>query len=293
MTIREVTPPRSLVKKQIWFASLITQPLTLDNCIQPITPTNQEIEREAIKEIKPSPTLLPWQRIEIYNQQYWWRLLDIMHQLYPFVTRLFGYQDFNQSIAVPFLQQLPSNTWAIDHIGDRLPQWIRTNYTQDDKELVWNAIDLDYAFQDSFCRGVKPTIDIAHLQEDELSQLVSRRIYLQPYIHLFALDYNLFPFREEIIKEEPEYWIDHDFPELPKAKRYYGIVYRSKHDDVVWDNLSSAEFHVLWKFKEGCTIEDACEWLERQDAAMSDEAAAHIHFWFQEWTMRGWLTLEK
>lgn len=286
-------PPRSLAKKQIWFAGLITQPLTEENGIQSYTATKQTIEQEAKKEIKPSPTMQPWERIEIYNQQYWWRILDMMQQLYPLVVRLFGYHDFNKTIAVPYLQKYPSFHWSIDSIGRRLPKWIREDYTGDDKELVKDAVDLDYAFQESSLSGEKPVIDVSHFQEEELSQLVHRRIYLQPCIHLFALEYNLFQFRDEIIQNEPEYWIDHDFPELPKEKRYYGIVYRAKNYNVIWDSLSSAEFHVLWKFQEGCTIENACEWLERQDAGMSDEAAAHIHFWFQEWTMRGWLTLEK
>lgn len=293
MNTSETTAPRSLVKKQIWFANLITQPLTDDNGILPFAPSKLPIEREATKEISASPTLLPWQRIEIYNQQYWWRVLQIMQELYPFVTRLFGYTDFNRTIAVPYLQKYPSTHWSIDRIGNKLPQWIRESYQSDDVELVKNAIDLDFAFQDSFIHQAKPIINISHLGEDELSALVHKRIYLQPYIHLFAFDYNLFSFREEMLKQEPDHWIENDFPELPKAKRYYGIIYRTNHDNVVWDNISSSEFHILRKFKEGCTIESACEWLENQDATMSDEAAAHMHFWFQEWTMRGWLTLEK
>lgn len=293
MKTDDISPPRSLVKKQIWFAGLITQPLTDENGIQAFTSSKQSIEREAKNEIKPSPTLQPWERIEIYNQQYWWRILEIMQQLYPLVVRLFGSYDFNRLIAVPYLQKYPSNHWSIDCIGRKLPVWITEDYSGDDKELIKDAVDLDYAFQESSFSGEKLTIDISHLSEDELSKLVHRRIHLQPYIHLFALDYNLFQFRDEMITQDPDYWIDNDFPELPREKRYYGIVYRAKNDNVVWDSLSSAEFHVLWKFQEGCTIEDACDWLERQDAAMSDEAAAHIHFWFQEWTMRGWLTLEK
>lgn len=293
MTQLDVPVPRSLMKTQIWFASIITQPLREKNRIQAYTPSKERIEIEAALHISPSPTLQPWQRIEVYNQQYWWRLLSVMHDLYPLVTRLFGYQDFNESIAVPYLNLLPSNHWSIDCIGNRLPAWIQSNYEGDDKELVTDAVAIDFAYVDSFLKAENPPIDISHYGEKELAQLIHKRIFLQPHIHLFALNYDLFQFRDEMVAQEPEYWVENDFPHLPKEKRYYSIVYRNKHGDVLWDTLSSAEFHVLWKFQEGCTIEDACDWLERQDAAMSDEAAAHIHFWFQEWTMRGWLTLAK
>lgn len=293
MKTKEIPPPKKLEKTQIWFASIITQPLIEDNQIRPITPSQHSIEEEAQLEIRPSPTLKPWERMQVYNQQYWWRLIGIMQELYPLVTRLFGYNDFNEMIAIPYLNKYPSNHWSIDSIGNRLPKWIEKDYQGDDKELVRDAVALDLAFNLSFVSVEKPVIDISHLQEEELDQLIHRRIFLQPYIHLFAFDHNLFQFRDEMLAQEPEYWIEHDFPQLPQEKRYYGIIYRSKHDNIVWDSLSSVEFHILWKFQEGCTIEAACEWLERQDAAMSDEAAAHIHFWFQEWTMRGWLTLTK
>lgn len=284
--------PKKLEETQEWFAGVITQPLRDGNHIDPITPSGEPIEPAAAKRIEPSPTLEPWQRIEIYNQQYWWRIFKILQELYPLATRLFGYFDFNQTIAVPYMRQFPSKHWSIDLIGTRLPIWIREHYNEEDKQLVHDAIDLDYAFQNSFDCELLPTIDISQQNEEGLSLLLRKKIHLQPFIHLFAFDYDLFQFRDAMLAQEPDYWIDHDFPELTTGKRCYGVVYRTHHDNVVWDSLSSAEFHVLWKFHEGCTIEQACEWLEKQNAGLTDEAAAHIHFWFQEWTLRGWLTLE-
>src|SRR4051812_44875922 len=99
--------PTQLKRMQEWFASIITRPVDEESRINPLSPEGVPMEQEACRYITPSATLLPAQRIQIYNQQYWWRLLSIMHELYPLVTRLFGHRDFNQTIAIPYLVKYP------------------------------------------------------------------------------------------------------------------------------------------------------------------------------------------
>jgi hypothetical protein len=69
-----------LKELQQWFSSVITSPL------------DKPIEG-AERFVAPSPTLEPNERMRIYNQQYFWRLLNVLHKSYPFLTRLFGYTD--------------------------------------------------------------------------------------------------------------------------------------------------------------------------------------------------------
>lgn len=99
--------PFKLKKTQLWFGSIIGRPIDEDSKMNPISPAGQPIEIEACDFIRPSPTLRPAQRIQIYNQQYWWRLLSSMHETFPLVTRLFGYHDFNKIIAIPYLVKFP------------------------------------------------------------------------------------------------------------------------------------------------------------------------------------------
>lgn len=289
----DMKSPQMLKKTQEWFAGIITQPIDEDNNSSLTTPSGASLEDEAFEYIKPSPTLRPKQRIEIYNQQYWWRLLNVLHDIFPLVTRLFGYHDFNRSIAIPYLEKHPPSHWSLNLLGAHLSTWIKENYMQSDKKLVYDAAKIDYAFYDSFLAKELPPIEIqGSLSSQELTALFSTILYLQPSIHFFELDYDIFSFREDFLKEEPEYWIEHDFPPLRHAPACY-ILYRTPHGDPYYCEISQAECTFLRQFISGNSFEAACQWLENQAVEMYEEAEKYLHTWIQGWIIRKWLSLEK
>src|SRR5690606_39116743 len=126
-----------LKELQYWFAEIISRPIDMDNKINPITPSGKPIEEEAAKYIIPSSTLTPGQRMEIYNQQFYWRLLDILHETFPLLARLFGYRDFNEKLGFPYISTHLPDHWSLNQLGKRLPRWIEQHYHYMDKELVY------------------------------------------------------------------------------------------------------------------------------------------------------------
>ncbi|MCE5319184.1 MAG: DNA-binding domain-containing protein, partial [Parachlamydia sp.] len=142
--------PTPLKETQQWFGSIIARPVDGNSCMDPISPSGQPIQVEASQYIRPSPTLQPAQRIQIYNQQYWWRLLNALQESFPLVTRLFGCHDFNISIGMPYLQKYPPCHWTLNVLGDNLPAWVEEYYSDDDRKLIRDAALIDCAFCHSF-----------------------------------------------------------------------------------------------------------------------------------------------
>lgn len=281
--------PIPLKETQQWFGSIISRPVDGNSCIDPIAPSGQPIVSEACQYICPSPTLRPAQRIQIYNQQYWWRLLNALQESFPLVTRLFGCHGFNFTIGMPYLQKYPPSHWTLNVLGDRLPAWINECYMADDRKLIYDAAQIDCAFSHSFTA--------AHLQpitvptNGDLSALLEQTLHLQPHIHLLTMPYDLFSFRVAFLKESPEYWIEHDFPSLAKEKQYYWVLYRNHKNDISWAEISLAEYGLLQQFQKGISITCACEWIEEQEEGIVHEASQNLHRWLQEWVVRQWLTL--
>jgi hypothetical protein len=284
--------PCQLKSTQEWFAGIITNRLSEDQSICPQAPSGMLIAEEAAKYIAPSPNLRPHQRMQIYNQQYWWRLLKALHDNFPLLTRLFGYHAFNEEIAIPYLMKYPPNHWSLIALGDRLPKWIQEEYSHADRPLILNAVQLDWAFTDSFVSAQNAPLNLPNLIQDNSQNLLSHVFYLQPYIHLFKWDYDLLSFRDAFLKEKVEYWTENDFPSLLKEKTYYFILYRSPKNHVISKEISAGEYLLLNCFKNGSTLESACELLEQQDTFIYEQAASHLQQWFQDWTIRNWLTLE-
>jgi hypothetical protein len=275
--------PKLLKNTQEWFASIITRPINIQNEMMRISPSGKPMEIEALEHILPSPTLKPHQRIELYNQQYWWRLLNTLHEIFPFLTRLFGYTDFNAKIAFPYMVKYPSNHWSLNEIGSRLPQWILEEYHEPDQELCYRAALIDCAHNDSFFVPELPAVDT------DLETLFSTPLQLQPYLHLYQFPYDLFTFRKDLMEQEPEYWEENDFPELPKGKVYSFVLYRTKNLDMAWKEISSTEYALLGLFQKGGSIENGCEWLEGEPKEIQEEAEKGLQKWFQEWSLRKWL----
>lgn len=286
--------PQMLKQTQLWFASIITQPIDEENHIPELAPSGAPIEKEAWDYIRPSHTLRPGQRIELYSQQYWWRLLNILQDVYPLVTRLFGYHDFNSTIGIPYLNKYPPNHWSLNELGEWLPRWVEDDYHASDKKLVLNAAEIDYAYHESFLAKQLKPVDLQDLPNPEdFAYLLSQTLYLQPSLLLFFhFDYDIFTYRLEFLKESPEYWIEHDFPLLNASQTPY-VLFRNPHWNSVWNTISLAEATLLNFFRGGASLDEACQWLEGQDAAISAEAEKNLHSWIQGWIIKKWLSLEK
>lgn len=283
-----IVVPDVLKKELYWFGSIIGRPIDQNSKINPITPSGKKIEDEAKEHILPSPTMRPAERIQVYNQQYWWRLLNTMHDIFPLVVRLFGYFDFNQSIAVPYLVKYTPRNWSLNTLGDRLEKWIREDYAGGDKQLLIDAVKVDIAFSNSFLAEELPRLILNQLPNESA---LEQRLYAQPHIQLFEMDYHLFDFRAALMAHEPEYWFKNEFPPLPKDKRYHFALYRNKNNDISWKEISTGEYHLLSLFQKGATVEEACELLEKQEESIYQEAVENLQSWFTEWTKRGWLSL--
>jgi hypothetical protein len=282
--------PDTLKMTQQWFGTVIARPIDENSRINPVSPSGQPMDEEAKQFISPSPTLQPHKRIEIYNQQYWWRLLSILHDIFPLTNRLFGYFDFNQSIGIPYLLANPPHTWSLNPLGHKLPAWIQEEYRSSDKSFVFDAAAIDLAYNDGFLTEQQQPLSLSDLPDpNDISYLLDKKLTLQPHIYLFSLDYDLFKFRDEMLGEEPEHWEDHDFPELQKDKQYSFCLFRNHFNNMCWEEIEEPELFLLNLFKHGTTIEKALQALEDEHEQWIDESAGKLSDWFQKWIARKWL----
>jgi hypothetical protein len=285
----DVPAPDKLKRKQQWFASIIVQPIDEESRISSKTPSGRLIEDEAQEYIVPSPTLQPAERIQIYNQQFWWRILNSLHESFPLVTRLFGYKDFNEKIGIPYIQKNLPNHWSLSFLGDRLLDWAEKEYNEGDRKLVLDSVRVDWAYNYSFMAAHYPPLGAGESNIAELETLMKRKVFLQPHLSLFELDYDLFRFRKDFLEFDPDYWLVNDFPKLNKGRPYYFVFYRSHENHLISEEITKAEHRLLQKFETGNTIEHAVNWLVKQEKQLKEEASDFLHLWLQKWILNQWL----
>lgn len=246
---------RQLVEIQNWFGKALSVPL------------DSPLSAEAATYLKPAKGL------EIYHKQYWWRLLNCLQENFPLLTRLYGYEGFNQKIGVPYLSKHPPDHWALCRLGQSLPDWF-------EQDLERDCAKIDAASQKAFwIKSYKP-IDFSVLNENEI---LSKKITLQPHVHLFELGGDLFSFREILLQEEVSYWQSHPFPEIRVGQSYF-VLYRNPKNHVKWKELEREEHTLLTLFQKGSTIQEACDQLQAHEGGEWEL----LPLWFREWTFLKW-----
>lgn len=278
----ETKIPSDLFLLQKWFASIITRPIDSESQMMPISPSGRHMSEEAKEFILPNLKLSSDQRIEIYNQQYWWRLLSILHQNFPTLTRLFGYTDFNQTIGMPFLTKFPSSHWSLSKLGDNLSTWINEYYSEKDKDLIYHTAELDYAYQSLFFAPppAKFPLSLNHY---------SKKLNIQPHLKLFNLPFDLFSLRSSLLKEEVDFWTEAAFPVLLKEKNYFFLLYRTQNNLIAYKEVEEGQWTLLQLISTGLSIEETCDILEKEGGVICAEAEASLQLWIHEWIKEKWL----
>ncbi len=242
-----------LVKIQEWFGALISQPLT-----------STFSKEEVGKYITPSKALEPHQRLKLYHQQYWWRLLSCLQENFPALTLLYGYERFNDEIGIPYLSENPPTHWALCRLGQSLPGWFK------EKDLERDLATIEAATQASFWSKEQEPCDLN----------LEKKVFLQPHIHLFELGGDLFTFRDELLKE-------HSVTEVRQGKCFF-VLYRNPKNQVKWKEISIGEHRLLTLLKKGTSIQEALDQIELEGGEPFREAEELLPLWFREWTYLKW-----
>lgn len=111
--------PRDLAAWQRTMHAAITRPLAPGDRTQRRWFDGGSTARALAKLVKPSRTLQPVERVEIYNRMYWFRLLDSLGQDFPGLRALLGDEKFWR-LAERYLAECPSCSFALRDLGSRL-----------------------------------------------------------------------------------------------------------------------------------------------------------------------------
>ncbi len=262
--------PDKLFEVQKWFGSCITQRIYSDIAY----------EKEPSNYIVSTETLSAGERMQLYNQSYWLRLLAALHEEYPFLSRLFGKDAFDDEIGIDYLTCYPPTHWSLNLLGKDLFSWLQDNYTQNDKKLILDAAEIDWACQRCFFAPKASPLDLSKYQGEKADLLLDEPLKIAAAGYLIETDGDLLPFRQKLLQEEHAYWVEHDFPKCSKDGTYYYLIFRNRDLNVSWEPLEKNEYLLLRHIQAGATIGDALEKVE-----VGEEAA----FWVQKWLIREWL----
>jgi len=287
----------NLLDFQRRMAEDVSRPLTMDFAMQEVSPDGTSVEEIAAGYIKPNDFLSSFERLEIYNRQYWLRAMGAVSEDYPALSSVLG-EKRCETLILAYLKENPSTSFTLRDLGAKLPLWLEEHpeLAGPHRELAADVARLEWAYIEAFDGPASPplnTVDFSHL-------LPTSVLALQPHLQLLALRYPVDEVVLAVHKNKPATDIvSNAVTELRKSKRLraprlkrsstYLAVHRYQ-DSVYYRRIDREAFQLLSAIQEGEPIARVVDRAMRASKLPAIEQAAKIREYFAHASELGWLT---
>lgn len=218
-------------------------------------------------------------RLVVYNEQYWYRLMTVLQQDFPLLAGTMGLWKFNQ-LATAFLDQHPSRSPYLQNLPNGFVEFLKTSVIYNTPQLIQIAA-LEIAMLNAFHAPVVFPLDPSKLSPRELEILADTSLVFQPCFSLLEEDWNLMECRTALEEKKNEVPIVLD-------RKGYWAVFRNGND-VEWKELDPIPFHLLNRLRAGQPLGLACEAVaENLDSPEVNSLMSKIPSWFETWTRLKW-----
>jgi len=285
-----------LLALQRRMARAVMAPLTQSERMRRFTRDGHPMARVAEQIIKPNDRLTSFERLEIYNRQYWFRVLDGFSEDFPGLRAVLGDRRFD-AVAKAYLTDCPSHSFTMRNLGSRLESWLRKHpgHAGGRLELALDMVRLEWAEIEAFDGGAESA-----LKPNELAGADPAKLHLrvQPYVHLLDLRYPVDDLLLAIKHETGPDVASNAFNERQRRKRVSAVarlkpapVYLAVHRVdffVYFRRLEREEFAILRALQKGRSLDRSIELGFRSSPIPLSERADHAAAWFQNWSSLGW-----
>ncbi len=287
----------NLLDLQRRMAEDVSRPLTIDFAMQDVDANGRSVEETVAGYIKPNDRLSSFERLEIYNRQYWFRVIAAVSEDYPALTAVLG-QERCDALILAYLKERPSVSFSLRDLGAKLPSWLQKHpgLTGPHCELAVDVARLEWAYIEAFDNPALPPLDAV-----EFSRLLPTSVLaLQPHLQLLALRYPVDEVVLAVHKHKPATDIVSNAVSERKASKRLHIprlkqsptclaVHRYQ-DSVYYRRIDREEFLLLSAIQEGQPIAGVVDRALRASNLPALEQAAKIQEYFAHASELGWLT---
>lgn len=274
----------------------VRQPLTATERMRQRTRDGRSLRGIAEEIIKPNDRLSSFERLEIYNRQYWFRILSALSEDFPGLRAIIGERTF-EKLAIAYLLDCPSQSFTLRNLGSRLPLWLLSHreYIAKSEELALDMVRLEWAQIEAFDEAANPRLR----QEDLASLGPDLRFHLQPYVRLLELSYPVDDFLISIQRNKEE---EIDIvsnavterttrsrakrPPLPKPEKIFLAVHRADYS-VYFKRLDQEAFAILCALRDGKSLSEAVDSVDWSNRSV-EESSTEVQQWFAYWSAQGW-----
>ena len=287
--------PMSLGQLQREMAAAVLRPLTPDEEMRSVAPDGRSMEQVASSFIAPNSRLSAFERLEIYNRQYWFRVLGALAEDFPALRAVVGPRAFD-ALSVAYLTAHPSRSFTLRNLGSGLVEWLEANpqFAGRRHLLAVDVARMEWAFVEAFDNGERDPLTLEQIVTlDGDSQLA-----LQPHLRLVELEHPVDELVLALHKDEKRQTSEagvqqdaaHGREKLPTLRRQPTWLAAHRVDlSVYYLRIKREEFQTLHAIRRGLPLAQAIEAGITSSRGPSSRRPQLVREWFTRWAELGWI----
>lgn len=284
--------PRALEQIERWMQAVIMHPDGIAAGIDSADARREiDITASDIEDVvEPSRQLSSIDRLRVYGNAYYARLLECLRDEFPALLQAVGEEAFD-ALAFGYLQACPSKSYTLARLGAMFPGYLsetRPAKEESTSGADWPAFMIDLATLE---RTYSEVFDGEGVEgknllsaDDLLSVPPARwehvRLETVPCLRLLEFQFPVHEYATAVKQGKSA--------EMPDPRPTYLAI--SRRDYIVrrWE-LDALEYRLLWLIVSGETIGKALEGLAaaNRESGLPDDFADLLREWFTKWTAAG------
>ena len=290
----------NLEELQRTMAAAVMQPLTSEEEMQPSDTTGRwdgrPMSEVAGEFIAPNSRLTAFERLEIYNRQYWFRLQSAFHEDFAGLRAVVGVERF-ESLMNAYLSAHPSRSFTLRNLGSKLLDWLANNpqYAGRRQVLALDVVRVEWACVEAFDNAEFPPLTV-----EAVSTIgAESRLGLQPHVQLLALSYPaddlVLDMHQHEKRESSEAGTRHEsdteesYTPLRLRKHATWLAVHRSDLSLYYRRLTRAEYLTLCALRDGLTLQQALETGFAGSRLVIGSQLNLVRTWFTNWSQLGWL----
>jgi len=269
--------------------------------MRPLTGSDHIAPKTSAAYVKPNDRLTSLERLEIYNRQYWFRVIDSMYEDFGGLCAVLGQRSFDK-LAKAYVSECPSQTFTLRNLGSRIEDWLRRNprYAGQKLAIALDMARLEWAHIEAYDGEAATALG----PEDLIELGPGLRLGLQPYIGLLELQYPVDDLRIRVnavsedhgaasnaVLKNKERGVVRKFSRL-RPERIFLAVHRLDFS-VYYRRITLEEFRLLEAIRKGVSIGAAVEASIEDSSIPLEDLRGKLETWFRTWAELGWLCRPK
>lgn len=288
----------TLLDIQRRMAAVVMHPLTRAETMPRRRRDGASNNAEAESIIRPNDRLTSFERLEIYNRQYWFRLYGCFEEDFPGLLAILGRARFD-ALMRAYLTDCPSQSFTLRNLGSRLESWLAEHpeFIQPHAALALDMVRLEWAHIEVFDAEEQPRLaaeDLASIDEDST-------LALQPHLRLLALSYPVEDLLLQVRSEDGSNASSTNNASIARkrkhVRRFAALepkpIWLAVHrlQNTVWYKpIAQEEFRLLAAFLAGQTLGQAIDTAFASSSLPDDQRPAFLQEAFANWSALGWFT---